>query len=266
MKMICVDDDRPVLDKTVAMCRELPMITEVEGFESGPEALRWLEGHFADAAVLDIQMPEMDGITLASRIMREHPDTAVIFLTGYPEYAVDAFALHASGYMLKPAQSERLAAEVAYALGGRDGHTHAHISIQTFGNFDLMVDGKTVHFARSRAKELLAYLVDRQGSSITRAEAFAVLWEDEMYDRPMQKQLDVIIRSLRATLEEYGISGILEMNRGTLRVCPEMFDCDLYRFFEGDIDAVNAYRGEYMSSYSWASLTEAYMDRINRNL
>ena len=92
-----------------------------------------------------------------------------------------------------------------------------------------------------------------------------MLWEEGQYDRPMQKQLDVMIRSLRATLREAGIDEIMEMRNGTLRIRPELLDCDLYRFFEGDIEAVNAYRGEYMSAYSWASLTEAYMDRINKS-
>ena len=85
-----------------------------------------------------------------------------------------------------------------------------------------------------------------------------------MYDRKMQKQLDVVIRSLRTTLEEYGIGDIFEMRKGAMRICPEMLDCDLYHFLDGDIDAVNSFRGEYMSSYSWASLTEAYMDRVNK--
>ena len=51
------------------------------------------------------------------------------------------------------------------------------------------------------------------------------------------------------------------MQRGYLRVKPELIRCDLYRFMAGDIDAVNSYRGEYMSNYAWAELTEAYMDR-----
>ena len=80
-----------------------------------------------------------------------------------------------------------------------------------------------------------------------------------MYDRPMQKQLDVIVRSMRDTLNEYGIGEIFEMNKGTLRIIPDKFSCDAYRFFDGDIDAVDAYRGEYMNSYSWASITESYM-------
>ena len=47
--------------------------------------------------------------------------------------------------------------------------------------------------------------------------------------------------------------------RGVLRVDPKAFDCDAYRFHSGDIAAINAYRGEYMSAYSWASMTEGIL-------
>jgi hypothetical protein len=75
----------------------------------------------------------------------------------------------------------------------------------------------------------------------------------------MQKQLDVYIRSLRETLQEYGISEIMEMEKGVLRVRPGTFICDAYLFFSGNSDAINAYRGEYMNSHSWASMTEAIL-------
>ena len=166
---------------------------------------------------------------------------------------------------MKPINREKLSAEVEYALSGRHARRFSHIQVQTFGNFDVFVDGKAVAFNRSKSKELLAYLVDRKGSSVSRTEAFAVLWEDNAYDRSMQKQLDVVIRSLRGTLQENGIGEILEMKSGNMRIIPELLDCDLYRFFSGDAEAINEYRGEYMSSYSWASLTEANVDRHLRN-
>lgn len=268
MNIICVDDEELVLGLTVSLCEELPQKPVVQGFQSAEEALGWLKIHKADIALLDINMPDMDGLTLAARVKELRPDMAVIFLTGYAEYAVDAFKLHASGYLMKPVSRERLAAEVEYALSGNQGKNTSvsgggHVVVQTFGEFDVLVDGRIVSFSRSRSKELLAYLVDRQGGSITRAAAFAVLYEDAEYDRKMQKQLDVIIRSLRATLEEYGIGDIFELKNGAMRVLPEKMDCDLYRFLDGDVDTINTYRGEYMSAYSWASLTEAYVERLN---
>ena len=267
MNLICVDDEVLILELTVSLCREiLPEDAEVNGFFRVSDALDYVAANHVDIALLDIDMPVMNGLVLAARIKELQPDTAIIFLTGYSQYAVDAFSMHVSGYLLKPVSKEDLAREINYVSGesgtaGAGSSTASRITAQTFGNFDLLVDGRAVTFARSKSKELLAYLVDRQGSSITRPEAAAVLWEDSYYDRSMQKQLDVVIRSLRSTLDEQGIGDLLELQRGSLRIRPEMLDCDLYRFFSGEIDAVNAYRGEYMVSYSWAELTAAYMDQ-----
>ena len=263
MNILCVDDEVLLLNLTVSLCKELPDVTEVTGFWQPQEALAWAKDHAPDVALLDIDMPGMSGLELAKGLKEAHPDTAVIFLTGYAQYAVDAFAMHASGYLLKPVDKARLAEEVAFAAGGKPvGEVPAGkpVQVRTFGAFEVLKDGRPVTFGRSKAKELFAYLVDRQGGSVTRAEAFSVMWEDGFYDRSMQKQLDVIIRSLRQSLEENGISAICEMNRGGLRAVPEAFDCDLYRFLAGDVAAVNAYRGEYMSAYSWASFTEGYLD------
>ena len=266
MQILCVDDEALVLGLTVSLCRELPQAPEVTGVQTAAAAIAWLGDHHADIALLDINLPDSDGLTLAAGIKEKSPDTAIIFLTGYTQYAVEAFRLHVSGYLLKPVNAQRLREEVEYALSaGKPKQPTSRVSVRTFGEFDLLVDNSPVTFPRARAKELLAYLVDRQGGSITRANAFAVLWEDVPYNRSMQKQLDVVIRSLRTTLESYGVGDILEMKKGSMRICPEKIDCDLYRFIEGDIDAIDAYRGEYMNAYSWASLTESYMDRLNRD-
>ena len=285
LKIICVDDETLVLDFTMSLCRDLEQNPEVEGFESAKDALNYLKKNTCDIAILDINMPDMDGLLLAAKIKKLHPEIAIIFLTGYSQYAIDAYKLHVAGYLLKPVNKKQLSEEVDYALSARyqsisaydkkrrmaeddegedSGQSQSipHIRVHTFGEFDVYVDGKPVNFARAKSKELLAHLIDRQGG-VSRAEIFATLWEDGIYDRPAQKQLDVIIRSLRDTLGEYGIPEMIELERGVLRVVPETFDCDLYRFMDGDIDIINSYRGEYLSEYSWASLTEAYMDRVN---
>ncbi len=259
MKVICVDDEKLIMEDTVSMCRELPQISEVKGFSHPSEALAWLEDNPVDLALLDIDMPGMNGIELAASIKSKWPETAIIFLTGYPQYAVDAFAVRATGYLLKPVSKEQLSKEVAYALTRRENNLTGHIVVQTFGNFEIFVDGKHVSFKRAKSKEIFAYLIDKQGTGVTRAEIFAALWEDRLYDRKMQNQLDVYIRSLRETLREYGIEEIFEMRRGFLRIWPEKVICDAYLFFAGDSAVINSYKGEYMSTYAWASITESLM-------
>ena len=265
MKAICVDDEPLAVEYILGQCASLPEIDEVKGFTQAQSALDWLREHPADLAILDINMPEIDGITLAARIKELHPKTAILFLTAYKEYAFDAYSVHPTGYLLKPVPQEKLAAEVRYTCGATHRSSHAHVKIRTFGSFDVYVDDKPVSFKLAKAKEILAYLVNRQGAGVTRAELFAALWEDRLYDRKMQKQLDVYIRSLRETLREYGAEEIMELKRGVLRVMPEAFTCDAYLFYSGDSDAINDFRGEYMSAYSWASVTEGILFWKSKN-
>ena len=257
MRILCVDDALPIMEDTVAMCRQLPEVQEVTGFTRPREALEWLKNHTIDLALLDIDMPEINGLMLAEQLKRRYPDAAVIFLTAFPQYAVQAFKLRATGYLLKPVILEDLKEEVDYALSRGRVHLSGHIVVQTFGNFEIFVDGETLVFHRSKAKELLAYLIDRNGRGVNRPGIYAALWEEGLYDYSKQKYLDVIIRSLRETLREAGIEEILKIKGGFLRVRTELLNCDLYRFLKNDPEAVNAYRGEYMEEYPWAIFNSA---------
>ena len=262
MRAICVDDEPLSVAYTAQQCRQLPQIDQADAFSSAQEALDDLRNHPADLALLDIDMPGMDGITLAAKMKKICPDMKILFLTAYREYAFDAYEVHPSGYLLKPVLQEKLAGEVAYALSEHAGPVcESRIKVQTFGGFDVFVDGKKMIFKRSKAKELLAYLINRRGYSVRRATVFAALWEDVPYDRPMQKQMDVIIQSLKQTLQEYGIEHILKGQGGEMWIDANELDCDFYRFIHGEPQAVNEYCGEYMSDYAWASLTEASLDQ-----
>jgi len=261
MKVLCVDDERKIAEYTVSLCRKIPQIDEAVSFTRSRDALAWMDENAADVALLDIDMPDMNGIELARELQKRQPGISIIFLTGYTQYTLDAFSIHASGYLMKPVTEDMLLSEISYVLSHKqvqtgDAHT---VYVQTFGGFDVFVDNDRVAFKYSKSKELLAYLVNKRGNSVTRREVFSILWEDRAYDRSMQKQLDVIIRSLRNTLTEYGIDMIFELKSGAMRIIPEKISCDAYNFWDGKEDMIDAYYGEYMSSYSWASITEGYM-------
>ncbi len=269
MKIICVDDEKLILDDNITLINELGVGDEVEGFTSALKALDYVKYKGADIALLDIDMPDMNGLMLAAKIKEASPHTAIIFLTGFSEHALKAIEMHASGYLMKPVSKSKLKEELDYAMEslkksedtGVAGGEREHIFIQTFGNFDVLIDGEAMHFSSAKAKELLAYLVDRQGASVTRAEAFAALYEDEDYSRSRQKMFDVVIRRLKAQLKEAGIEEIFDMQRGSMSVIKDKFGCDLYRFLDGDLHTINAYRGEYMSNYGWAMFTEGLLSQ-----
>lgn len=77
-------------------------------FTNPLEALERVDALKADAAFLDIEMPGMDGLELAGRLMDRQRRLEVVFVTAYNEYAVEAFELHALDYLLKPVMKERL--------------------------------------------------------------------------------------------------------------------------------------------------------------
>ena len=129
------------------------------------------------------------------------------------------------------------------------------LRVQTFGNFEVFYDGKPVHFSRSRTKELFAYLIDRRGAGSTMGELISVLWEGRPDTDSVRSQLRSLITDLRNTFRQLDEKSIIIKQRDLIAVDPDRVDCDYYRFLAGDKGAVNAFRGEYMSNYSWAETT-----------
>ena len=133
----------------------------------------------------------------------------------------------------------------------------AGVKIQCFGNFEIFVNGRTLAFKRSKSKELLAYLVDRNGATCTNGEMLAVLWEDKPDTASLHSHLRNLIFDLSHALEDAGVTGLLIRGRSTLAIDTGKVDCDYYNFLKGDRSAINSYRGEYMTQYSWAEVTRS---------
>lgn len=200
-------------------------------------------------------MPGISGLELARVIKRVSPDTNVIFVTGYTEYAVEAYRGHASGYIMKPVTETRVKEEMEHLRLPLKRETDKKLRVCKFQNFEVYSNDKTVEFSRNKSKEIFAYLVDRCGSTCTLAEIAAVLWEDGMYDRLRQKQLQVYISEMQKSLLAVGAADVIAKTRNGIKINADMLDCDMYRFLQGDTSAVNSYRGEYMNAYSWAEFT-----------
>lgn len=129
-------------------------------------------------------------------------------------------------------------------LGGR------HVSIHTFGLFDIFVDGVPVSFKNESAKELLALIVNRRGGFVTSRKATSTLWPEEPVNKTTMARYRKAAMRLSRTLEQYGVQAILEKDGGSRRINPSLVDCDLYSYlWEGH---TSLFKGRYMSEYSWA--------------
>ena len=134
---------------------------------------------------------------------------------------------------------------------------NSRVVIQTFGFFDVFVDGKAVLFRSKKAKELLALLVDRKGGYISSSDAIACLWEDSVVDEKILSRYRKIAMRLNNTLKEYGIEDIIENIDGQRRIIPEKVSCDLYDYLSDKARNSALFNGNYMLDYSWGEITLA---------
>lgn len=251
-----ITDDEPLqLEGLASILRRIRPDAEIYAYTWPDDALEGAKLHPIDVAFLDIQTGGMSGLELAEQLKIIKPDTHIIFVTGYSHYAVDAFAMHATGYLLKPVSDEAVNRELTFIY--HEQLAKSRIEIKTFGGFDVYVDGQMIRFGRAKSKELLAYLVDRRGSSVTTAEAYAALFEDAEDTLSGKSYFRTIVHEMINTLKKANADGILLKGRNSYAVIPEKFDCDYYRFLQGDPAAIHAFQNDYLLPYSWAEIRNA---------
>ncbi len=113
MNIIAVDDETPGLFLAERAIRKAVPDGPLACFSSGADALLYAQKTTVDVAFLDIDMRAMNGLTLAQRLQEINSQTNIVFITGHSEYAVDAFLLGSSGYILKPVEPEAIALELS---------------------------------------------------------------------------------------------------------------------------------------------------------
>ena len=264
MHIIAVDDEPLALGLLVRSVQEACPSAQISKFQSGQQALQFLETTRCDVAFLDIHMRGIDGLTLAKKIKELNPQCNLIFVTGYSEYAGDALSMHASGYINKPVSPEVIRAELDDLRHPVVLLPNALLRIQCFGNFEVFsADGEPIKFNRTKAKELLAYLVYRRGSSCSTRELAAVLFEDTEYSAKQMLYLQKIISSMMQTLREHGAANAIHKTYNAIALNDEAVDCDYYRFLKMDVPSINTYTGEFMTQYSWAEFVAGYLDRLS---
>ena len=257
MLIFVIDDERIALMELCETIQSAVSDARIESFTDPFKALEQIRSYNArpDAVFSDIRMPGMDGLELAVRIKTISPDTEIVFVTGYSDYALRAFKVHASGYLMKPVTPEQVTEELDN-LRLMPSHDPEKLRVQCFGNFEVFWKDKPLSFKRRRTKELFAYLIDRNGASCSAEEVIAVLWEDENDMTRAKHNLRNLTADLRAVLKEIDQGSVLIRGSGTAAIDRTKVDCDYFRMLDGDMTAVNAFRGEYMTQYSWAQVTE----------
>ncbi|MHB1374849.1 MAG: LytR/AlgR family response regulator transcription factor [Thauera sp.] len=173
LRVLIVDDEAPARTRLRDLLGDLAAThpTRITGMAAnGVEALRLLEAEPADLVLADIRMPAMDGVELARHLARLPQPPAVIFVTAYDQYAVQAFELAAVDYLLKPVRAERLGAALAKVpqpriadatLAGLAPGERRHFSVSERGRI-LLLAVADVLYLRAELKYVTARTIERE--------------------------------------------------------------------------------------------------------
>jgi len=262
MTIMLVAGDEQTLKKTAALLGELQPGAEVLQFAESPAALAEARTRPVDVALLAANMPELDGLDLGQYLKDLHPAVNLVFLDPDDAQALDALSLHASGCLLLPVSKFALSAELddlRYPVSGGPGN---RVFAQTFGNFELFVDGEPVAFKYSRTKEIVALLVNNRGAQTTNGEIIAALWEDDGDPEKKASYLRNLRQDLQNTFTRLKLTDLIHKQRGSMAIAADRIDCDLYDWIAKREKSRYRYMGDYMNQYSWAETMHAELDEM----
>lgn len=253
IKIVLVDDSTICLETLQNMCEQVGGMDICGAFTNPIQALSFADENPVDAAWLDIEMPEMNGIELAKKLRERHPHIVLIFVTSKEEYCSMAMRMKADAYIFKPYEMEDIkeAAERTRLLNKR---RYMKLRAVMFGRFDIFVNNIALHFPNTKSKELLALCLDHCGGEVTMEEAIDKLWPEKDYDERVKRLYRKAVSSLKTVLAEATDKTVFTNNRGSCKIIPGYFQCDYYELLERQEseERIQEAMEKYLEEYSWS--------------
>ena len=231
VNVILVDHEKQSLENLEYIVQKVLPGALLASFHHAAHALEYIKTHRMDIAFLDVHVPGADSIALAKTLQQKYPRVNLLFCSDCADYAMTAWDMNCSAYLLKPITEEKIrnaAANLRYPV-----FDEKRVELRCFGNFEAFCDGSPIQFKYNRTKELLAYLTDRNGTRCSMKELSAVLFENDQHRSYMyQIRLDLV-----NTLGALGVGDILIQSRGYLGIARDRVKCDYFDYFDHKIDA-----------------------------
>lgn len=226
---IVIDDEIAAVGKLTDLLKDSGMFSIVEGFTNPLEALKRTEKISFDVAFLDIEMPGMDGMTLANHILDTSNRTEIVFVTAYNEYAIKAFELNAMDYLLKPVVKDRLQKSLL-RLSESSKKPMLHetlVNVTCFGKFRVeQADGSIVKWRTNKTEEMFAYLMNQNGNWVSKDKMLEDIWGEFEGDRAATN-FSTCLYYMRKTLSELGWSDLLIIDGRMYKVDMALIDADI---------------------------------------
>ncbi len=260
MNIIYVDDEKPAIDNFRLTTQRFSEIKSLHTFQSGEAALDFVKNNVVDVAFLDMEMPGIHGLELAKSLKKHDSQIRVVFVTAYSNYALEAWEVDATGYLLKPYSASDIHKELAKCTY-KPLPSHK-VVIETIPTLNITVDGAPLYIPGAKTREMLALLIDRGGSGFSVSEGIACLWPERAANSATQSLCRMTWKRLSETLKSAGADGIVESTGNRRYLKTDAVDCDLYRIMAGDKQTAKKYSGEYLREYEWAEERNAQLAKM----
>ena len=266
MTILAVLENEQAILPLNEMVTKLQPEAELLCFGSTLPALAAARKQEIDIALVDVKLPELDGVDFGQYLQELYPFVNLIYLASDTDRAFDAMRQHASGYLIKPASEDSVRRELEDLRHPAVQKKEKRLFAQTFGNFELFADGKPVAFKYTKTKEVVAVLINNRGAQTTNGEIIACLWEDDGDPEKKASYLSNLRQDLQNTFARLKLNGVILKQRGSLAIATDKIECDLYDWLEKKQDSRYHYLGDYMNQYSWPEVMHAELDEISWSL
>lgn len=280
MRIIVVDDEKPALIKFKKIFNDIENIYLVNCYNNPIDAIENVIEDDPDIAFLDIEMPEMDGIMLAEKLINIIPNIEIIFVTAFDKYVLQAFQTYAIGYLLKPVQQEDIIKQLDRINNRKNTIkvTTPILHISSFGEFICCFDTegkKPISFRTEKAEELLAFLLSQSGKAILKDNICDTLWP-EMDIQRATKNFYTTCYYLRKLFSDCGFPELIIRRSNTYCLNTDYFNSDFtyfdyvannYKNKEVNLSsiekAVILYNGFFMGDkdYIWCNDIQTHYER-----
>ncbi len=268
MNVLMVDDEIDILNEIDYYIKSYKGVDSSIRCTNALEALDEAEKTHFDIAFLDIEMPVMNGLELAERLINLFPDIRIAFITAYNHYATEAFDVNAIDYVLKPIREERLFKALDRFMGEKanmlQSKKYNHkLYIQTFEKLVVKIGDEVIKWNRQKSSEIFAYLLENVGTPVRKEKLCDLLWPD-LDTKKALVNLQTTIHSIRKAFGDYNsveISIEYSGNNYTLNLKNACIDIvEFENAIQKSIEfndttfleyAVRIYKGEYLDEEGW---------------
>lgn len=259
MRIMLLDDLPEAMEQFEEACREIEDARIVAKFTNGREAISYASKEPVDVAILDVEMPEINGIEVGKNLKEIHSGMVLIYITGYSQYVIDTLKAKADYVVMKPYVTEDIeeALDRARLLTMRQ---KPNVQIRMFGRFAVFASGKPVAFSNAKARELFALCIDHNGSRVTMEEAIDKLWPQRAYDDKVKRLYRKAVGALSDTLEVYGIGDVFVTFRGGCQVNMDRIVSDLAEVLADREHNRFLLQEPYLYEFEWAEGTYSLFD------